>query len=119
MPALASAAVIGSAMNFYTVLGIPRDADEEMIRSAYRALARRYHPDRGSGSSTEKFRRVNKAYETLIHNARRQQYDLALARVERPVPATYPQEDPRVYGKPRLSINGIDALFCESFRARW
>ena len=106
-------------MDFYTVLGIPRDADEEMIRSAYRALARRYHPDRGSGSSTEKFRQVNEAYETLIQNSRRQQYDLALARVERSVPATYPQEDPHVYGRPRLSINRLDALFDEWFCARW
>jgi molecular chaperone DnaJ len=108
-------------MNFYTVLGIPRDAHEEMIRSAYRALARRYHPDRGSGSSPEKFRQVNEAYETLIHSARRQQYDLALRRVERSVPTSYPQEDPLVYGhpRPRRSINRIDALFCEWFGARW
>ena len=107
-------------MNFYTVLGIPRDADNDMIRSAYRALARRYHPDRGSGSSAEKFRQVNEAYETLIHCARRQQHDLALRQVERsfpePFPDTYPQEDPRVYGYTRLSI---DVLLYEWFVAGW
>ena len=32
-------------MNYYVVLGIAEDADEETIRSAFRALARRYHPD--------------------------------------------------------------------------
>jgi DnaJ-class molecular chaperone len=106
-------------MNFYTVLGIPRDADEEMIRSAYRALAHRYHPDRGSGSSAENFRQVNEAYETLIHSARRQEYDLALSRLERPLPAAYAQEDPRVYGSPRLSINRIEALFYEWFGGGW
>ena len=106
-------------MSFYTVLGIPRDADEEMIRSAYRALARRYHPDRGSGSSPDKFRQVNEAYETLIHSARRQQHEGALSRVERPVAPPYPQEDPCVYGIPRLSINRLDALFYVWFGAGW
>ena len=65
-------------MNFYAVLGISRDADDETIRSAYRLLARRYHPDRGAGSSTEKFRRVNEAYETLMDPGSRQAYDLSL-----------------------------------------
>jgi DnaJ domain len=37
-------------MNYYVVLGIAEDADEETIRSAFRALARRYHPDVGVGS---------------------------------------------------------------------
>jgi len=106
-------------MNFYTVLGIPRDADEEMIRSAYRELARRYHPDRGSGSSAEKFRQVNEAYETLIHSARRKQHDLALRQGERPFPDTCLQADPRVYGCARLCINCIDVLFYRWFVARW
>lgn len=65
-------------MNFYAVLGIPRDADDETIRGAYRILARRYHPDRGVGSSAEKFRQVNEAYETLIDNRSRNAYDLSL-----------------------------------------
>ncbi len=38
-------------MTFYAILGIPPDADEETIRTAYRALARQYHPDVGEGSS--------------------------------------------------------------------
>jgi DnaJ-class molecular chaperone len=65
-------------MDYYTVLGIPRDANEFAIRSAYRVLARRYHPDSGIGSSTEKFREAVEAYETLIDPGRRQGYDLSL-----------------------------------------
>ncbi len=37
-------------MNCYLVLGVPQDADADTIRSAFRALARRYHPDAGAGS---------------------------------------------------------------------
>src|SRR5579871_5434443 len=70
-------------MNFYAVLGIPRDADAQVIRSAYRTLARRYHPDRGAGSSPEKFRQVTEAYETLRNPGSRDAYDLSLQRAER------------------------------------
>ncbi len=73
-------------MNFYALLGIPRDADDKMIRGAYRILARRYHPDRGAGSSTEKFRQINQAYETLIHPGSRHAYDRSLQPVELPAP---------------------------------
>jgi DnaJ-class molecular chaperone len=38
-------------MDCYVVLGIGEDADQEMIRSAFQALARRYHPYVGAGSS--------------------------------------------------------------------
>jgi len=40
-------------MDYYVVLGIAEDADDETIRSAFRALARRYHPDVGAGSSPD------------------------------------------------------------------
>jgi curved DNA-binding protein CbpA len=65
-------------MNYYLILGIPADADEETIRHAFRVLARQYHPDAGSGSSAEKFRQVFEAYETLRDPARRALYDNSL-----------------------------------------
>ena len=96
-------------MNFYAVLGISRDADDETIRSAYRILARRYHPDRGAGSSAEKFRQVNEAYETLIDPGSRQSYDLSLQWAQPPVPVRvermvaqsgpFPQEDAGLFGR--------------------
>lgn len=67
-------------MTFYAILGIPPNADEETIRIAYRALARRYHPDVGEGSSSEKFREVVDAYETLSDPKRRRIYDVTLGR---------------------------------------
>src|SRR6187402_3221799 len=67
-----------SRMNYYVVLGIAEDADEEMIRSAFRALARRYHPDVGVGSSPVEFHRAREAYETLADPERRRRYDRQL-----------------------------------------
>ena len=65
-------------MNYYVVLGIAEDADEESIRSAFRALARRYHPDVGAGSSPVEFQRAREAYETLVDPDRRRRYDRLL-----------------------------------------
>jgi len=65
-------------MDYYVVLGIAEDADEETIRSAFRALARRYHPDVGAGSSPVAFQRAREAYETLADPARRRRYDRQL-----------------------------------------
>jgi curved DNA-binding protein CbpA len=98
-------------MNFYAVLGIPRDADDEAIRNAYRILVRRYHPDRGIGSSAEKFRQVREAYETLMDPVSRRSYDVSLrtsaidaaVRIEPMVSRSgpLPMEDPAVFGVQR------------------
>jgi curved DNA-binding protein CbpA len=69
-------------MNCYSVLGVSSDADLETNCSAFRILARRYHPDTGSGSSAEKFRQVVEAYETLSDTVRRQAHDHALLSVQ-------------------------------------
>jgi curved DNA-binding protein CbpA len=67
------------------VLGIAEDADDEMIRSAFRALARRYHPDVGAGSSLAEFKRVREAYETLVDPERRRRYDQLRASRQHPM----------------------------------
>ena len=72
-------------MNYYVLLGVPQDADADTIRSAFRVLARRYHPDAGEGSSAERFREVLTAYETLNDPTRRGDYDRVLK--ERPGPS--------------------------------
>ena len=65
-------------MNYYETLGVSGNASGEEIHSAYRRLARRYHPDIVGGGSTEKFCEVQQAYETLGQSSRRQAYDLSL-----------------------------------------
>lgn len=69
-----------STMNYYVVLGVEEDADGGTIRSAFRALARRHHPDAGAGSSIAEFRRALEAYETLGDPERRRLYDRQLQR---------------------------------------
>ncbi len=72
--------------DLYAILGIPRDADESEIRSAHRALAKKYHPDAGTGSSSERFRSIQDAYDILSDPRRRAEYDRLLRRQEqRPV----------------------------------
>ena len=65
-------------MNYYILLGVAQDADVDSIRSAFRGLARRYHPDAGEGSSVERFREILTAYETLNDPNRRGRYDRSL-----------------------------------------
>lgn len=65
-------------MDYYVVLGIAEDSSDATIRNAFRALARRYHPDVGEGSSLVEFQRAREAYETLVDPERRRRYDEAL-----------------------------------------
>lgn len=62
--------------DFYDVLGIPRDADANAIKSAYRKLARQYHPDVNKASDAEeRLKEINEAYEVLSDPEKRQMYD--------------------------------------------
>lgn len=72
-------------MSYYEVLGIPFDADEDAIRTAFRRLARQYHPDAGEGASPESFRELVEAYQTLSDPGRRRAYDLSLRPVRQRV----------------------------------
>ncbi len=65
------------AQDYYGVLGVPRNASEAEIKSAFRKLAMKHHPDRNPGSkaSEEEFRRANQAYETLSDPHKRRLYD--------------------------------------------
>src|SRR6202044_1105857 len=62
--------------NYYDVLGVPRDADHDAIRRAYRKLARQYHPDLNSDSDAEdRFKELGEAYEVLSDPDKRERYD--------------------------------------------
>lgn len=62
--------------DFYQVLGVSRDATEAQIKSAYRKLARKLHPDvNKAADATAKFREATEAYEVLSDQAKRKQYD--------------------------------------------
>jgi len=63
--------------DYYSILGVNRDASEREIKQAYRKLARKYHPDVNPGDkSTEaKFKEINEAHEVLSDKEKRQKYD--------------------------------------------
>ncbi len=61
-------------MNYYKVLGINEDADQEQIKKAYRKLSLKYHPDKQSGDA-EKFKEINEAFQNLGDAEKKQQYD--------------------------------------------
>ena len=63
--------------DYYAELGIGRDAGEKEVRSAFRRMARQYHPDLNPGDekAEERFKRVNEAYEVLSDDDKRKAYD--------------------------------------------
>ncbi len=65
-------------MDYYNILGVSEQAEEEQIKQAYRRLAKKYHPDLNPNDSEaeEKFKNVVEAYETLGDADKRKEYDL-------------------------------------------
>lgn len=62
--------------DYYEILGLKRGADEKEIKSAYRKLARKYHPDVNKApEAVEKFKDINEAYEVLSDKEKRNRYD--------------------------------------------
>jgi len=66
-----------SKRDYYTVLGVPRDASEEDIKKSYRKLAMKHHPDRNPDdkSAEDKFKEAKEAYEVLCDARKRAAYD--------------------------------------------
>lgn len=62
--------------NYYEILGIPEDASQAEIKSAFRKLAKKYHPDISKDpDAEEKFQKVQEAYNVLGDAEKREQYD--------------------------------------------
>jgi len=59
--------------NFYTVLGVKRDDTDKDIKSSYRKLASKHHPDKGGNE--EQFKKIQEAYDTLGDKKKRALYD--------------------------------------------
>ncbi len=66
-----------SKRDYYEVLGVSRSASDQELKSAYRALAQRYHPDKNQSDPTaeEKFKELGEAYSVLADPDQRQRYD--------------------------------------------
>ncbi len=63
--------------DYYKILGIDKKATEAEVKSAFRKLARKYHPDVNKDpSAVDKFKDINEAYEVLSDKEKRQRYDM-------------------------------------------
>ena len=65
-------------MNHYTRLGLRKGAGDEDVKTAYRKLAKMYHPDKTGGRHADRFRAIKDAYEALKDQDSRDAYDQAL-----------------------------------------
>lgn len=90
-------------MDYYDTLGVPRDADQDTIKRAYRRLAMQHHPDRG-GDPNE-FQKISEAYETLSDMDKRFQYDN---------PSAQPQGFPGGFGFNHQGFD-LDSIFSQIF----
>lgn len=61
--------------NYYEIIGVPRDATQEEIKKKFRELAKKTHPDRTKKDSEEEMTDLNRAYEVLSNEERREKYD--------------------------------------------
>jgi len=61
--------------NYYAILGVPIDADSEMLKRTYRQLARRFHPDLAGPEGAVQMKRINRAYDVLSDPEKRLNYD--------------------------------------------
>ena len=63
--------------DLYSVLGVAKNASESEIKSAYRKLARKYHPDlnKDNPNAAEMFKEISAAYDILGDKDKRQKYD--------------------------------------------
>jgi len=86
------------AKSYFAILGIPPNATVDEIRSAFRRLAKEFHPDYYTGDS-KRFRDIQEAYAVLGNSRRRREYKQNIRKVSRKAPlrpANYPEPEPLI-----------------------
>jgi molecular chaperone DnaJ len=62
--------------NYYNILGVQENSDQDSIKKAYREMAKKYHPDRNKEpDAEERFKKITEAYENIGDQVKRQEYD--------------------------------------------
>ena len=67
--------------NYYAILGVPLDVDDDTLKRVYRQLARRYHPDLAGPEGAVHMKRINRAYDVLSDPEKRLNYDTIIGGV--------------------------------------
>lgn len=101
--------------SLYDILGVARSAPDDEIRSAYRKLARKYHPDVNPGDTAaeDRFKKVSAAYEVLSDSDKRKAYDEF---GEESLKGGFDPEKARAYQKWQQQRSRGAAPFAEDFR---
>lgn len=107
------------AIDYYRLLGVPPDADRQRLKSAYRSLAKRFHPDTNNGceASSDLFRQINAAYRVLCDPKLRAEYDARQRAEEQAAPRQPTKSTPAAQSvDPQQKFNRfvdslLDAIF--------
>jgi len=100
------------AKSYFAILGISPNATVDEIRSAYRRLAKEFHPDHYAEGS-ERFRDIQEAYSVLGNSRRRREYKQNISRVspKKPLrPATYPEPEPLIPEEKPVDLGEISPV---------
>mgnify|MGYP003575298980 CR=1 FL=1 len=97
------------ARDYYAVLGVTSRESLHDIKSAYRHLAKQFHPDRAGMEGQEQFQQIQEAYEVLSDPGKRKEYDASLDR-RRLSKASGIAPEPLVPRHDRSSLNSPEPL---------
>jgi molecular chaperone DnaJ len=100
------------AKSYFAILGISSGATGDEIRSAYRRLAKEFHPDRYEGGS-ERFRDIQEAYSVLANSRRRREYERNIRKVPPQTPlrrSHYPEPEPLIPEENPVDIGGVSPV---------
>ena len=100
------------AKSYFAILGISPQATLDEVRSAYRRLAKEFHPDHYTGSS-KRFRDIQEAYAVLGNSRRRREYEQGIRKVpvKTPLrPDTYPEPEPLIPEEGPVDIGEVSPV---------
>lgn len=91
--------------DYYVVLGVSKGANLNQIKRAYRRIAKQFHPDSTQSPSSDKFREIIEAYETLADEEKRRKYD-AMLQQRQPVRSV--TKVPRTFSRRKFVFDEMD-----------